>query len=380
MKNFKEKCKSIPLAVNTVALGSMGIASALASLTTNIYKNKNNANLPLSGLYTILAIQIFCILICIFYLIMLCFRYYSLGIKQIKLELLNPEIVGPVAVTLLDFCTLANSFGWIYSTFLKNELKWWFLLSVNVYIFFVIALQIAYFIFFIKKIWSKKESWLGEIYSSWFVPLIGVSITPGYVNNLGDILPLLFWQLEWFIGFGTFIIMYPLVLYKFLFKPHSHPKNIPSMAIYSSPANMLSIGFLSAFDPFRTKNTNMTQNLLNNQVFYDIFVIIMYCWAALSVCLFFAIFVKSMMLHQYSHSWGALTFPSSISATGNALFAYYLFFNSHITIYWTSIAFSVFLLLISFSITIFVNIKYAIEIHKVFWINKKIDACNASIH
>ncbi|WP_027334967.1 SLAC1 family transporter [Mycoplasmopsis felifaucium] len=365
--NIRQKLSKTPLAVNTVALGSMGVCASLTVLSTNIYKNVNNVNLPNFGLWSLLAIHILCISICVFYLTLLTIKYCILGFQQIKTELNDPTTAGPVAVSLLVLCTLDNSFGWIYTNFINNlAIKWWLLLTVNIYLVIVVFFQFAYFILFLKRIWFKKESWKGEIFASWFVPLIGISITPGYVNNLGDILPIMFWQIEWFVGFIVFIIMYPLVLYKFLFHPHAHKRNIPSMAIYSSPANMLSIGFLVAFDPQRYTHESFMTSSLNSEYFYQVFAIIMFTLASLSVCLFLAIFTKSMMLHKYSYSWGSLTFPSSISATGCALYAKYLFFNSHIAIYWTCIAFSVLMLSISFAITLFVNIKYAIVLNKIF--------------
>lgn len=364
---IKEKLSEIPLAVNTVALGTMGISASLTCLTTEVYKSANKMNLPMSGLYSLLGIHIFCICVCIFYLTLLAIKLSIVGFQKFKEDLVNPELTGPLAVTLLDFCTLTNSFGWIYTNFITDsKTQWGLLLSVNIYTVIVVFFQITYFILFIKHIWFKKASWTGEIFASWFVPLIGVSITPGYINNLGDILPALFWQIEWFIGFTTFAIMYPLVLYKFLFQPHTHKKNIPSMAIYASPANMLSIGFLYAFDPHRLDHGYKSQSALNNEIFYQVFAIMMFCWAALSVCLYLIIFAKAMMLPKYSYSWGALTFPSSISATGNALYTHYLFINSHIAIYWTAIAFSVFLLTLSFIITVFVNVKYARELNRIF--------------
>ncbi|MGV2392979.1 UNVERIFIED_CONTAM: hypothetical protein O8I53_08425 [Campylobacter lari] len=85
-----------------------------------------------------------------------------------------------------------------------------------------------------------------------------------------------------------FLFSYPICIYKFLFTPHSHNQNIPTMAIFASPANMLGLGFLISFNPNRE-----IKNFLNNQIFYDVVSIILFLFCALSTLLYFVIYIKS---------------------------------------------------------------------------------------
>ncbi|QGZ97547.1 hypothetical protein GE118_01890 [Mycoplasma sp. NEAQ87857] len=360
--SFWNKIKSIPLALNAVGLGTMGIATTGTFIVTTFFQNNF-----LTLKWYLLALQIFCIAFCIFYVSLIFLRYFSLKITQLKKEIKDPESVGSVGVTLLCLCILSNSFGWIYTNFLPdNQLRYILFIITNIHIFIAISLQLIYLVFFLKNILFKPKYFKNEAYASWFVPLVGLAISVAYINNLDNILPLWYWQSIWWLGFIIFAIMYPLVLYKFLFKPHQDHKNIPSMAIYASPANMLSVGFLVAFDPERYNGT-----IFNYQPFYQIIAIILFCWAALSVCLYLSILIKSLKLHQYSFSWTSLTFPASVSATGTIMFGE-LFFQPHmIYAFYALVIIAIMLFITSLSLVIFVNIKYINKLINIFFKGKQ---------
>ncbi|WLP85429.1 hypothetical protein [Mycoplasma seminis] len=361
MQNIKEKLLATPLGVNGVALGTMGIATTGTFLLDYLKHATKWANM----MYIQLALQVFCMCICVFYVVLTCIRY-SLQPKTIWEEIKVPHVAGMVGVLFLCFCLLGNSLGWILTTFIQDKvLRHYLLILPTIIVVTAVTCQLIYLGFFLKFVLFKKEAWLGEAYASWFVPLVGLAISAAYVDDLGDIMPLYYWQAIWFLGFAIFLIMYPYVFYKFLFKPHSRSSDIPSMAIFASPANMMAVGFLVAFNPHRLEAPlAYSQTIFNNILFFQIISIILFCYGAVSVALYYAILVKSLMLKKYSMSWTSLTFPAAVSATGTIRFAEYFFHNETNAytfegVYWVLFAIGIFLFFTSLALVVFCNIKYA---------------------
>ncbi|MFV8469139.1 hypothetical protein [Mycoplasma sp. MV126] len=358
MKKLRDKLVKTPLGVNGVALGTMGIATTGTFLLSYI---KDNPAINWFGL----ALQILCMSICVFYISLTIIRY-SLQPKVIWEEIKLPHVAGMIGVLFLCFCLLGNSCGWIVSTFVTNNpsLKFKLLIAPSIVVFLAVTCQFIYLGFFLKIVLFKKETFKGEAYASWFVPLVGLAISAAYADNLGDVLPLYYWQGIWFVGFIIFIIMYPFVFYKFLFKPHSKEENIPSMAIFASPANMLAVGFLVSFNPHRNAQYGLEQTVLNDQLFFQVISIILFCFGAVSVALYYAILVKSLILKKYSMTWTSLTFPAAVSATGTIKFDEYFFNNStneytYLGVYYVLFIIGLFLFFTSLALVIFCNIKYA---------------------
>ncbi|MHA3828782.1 SLAC1 family transporter [Mycoplasma sp. HF14] len=367
MKNLREKLIKTPLGVNGVALGTMGIATTGTFLLSYV---NTNPSVNWFGL----ALQILCMSICLFYISLTIIRY-CLQPKVIWDEISKPHVAGMIGVLFLCFCLLGNSTGWIVTTFVTNNpsLKYYLLIAPSIVVFLAVTCQFIYLGFFLKIVLFKKETFKGEAYASWFVPLVGLAISAAYADNLGDVLPLWYWQGIWFVGFVIFIIMYPFVFYKFLFKPHSNQENIPSMAIFASPANMLAVGYLVSFNPHRTDIYGLSQTVLNNQMFFQIISIILFCFGTVSVALYYAILVKSLKLRKYSMTWTSLTFPAAVSATGTIKFAEYFFNNStnkysYSGVYWVLFAFGVFLFLTSLALVLFCNYKYACIMYSIWFI------------
>ncbi|SJZ45673.1 hypothetical protein [Mycoplasmopsis verecunda] len=376
MKNLKEKLLKTPLGVNGVALGTMGIATTGIFILDHFQYSSvvRWIEYGVDLRWFQLALQILCITICLFYISLTCIRY-SLEPRTIYHEMKIPHVAGMIGVLFLCFCLLGNSFGWIFTTFIADkELRYNLLIAPSIIVFIAVTCQFIYLGFFLKIVLFKKETFKGEAYASWFVPLVGLAISAAYSDNLGDVLPLYYWQIVWFVGFAIFIIMYPFVYFKFLFKPHAKEENIPSMAIFASPANMMAVGFLVSFNPHRN-DLGLNMTVFNNAVFYQVISIILFCFGAISVGLYYAILVKSLMMKKYSMTWTSLTFPAAVSATGTIKFAEYFFLKtidsySFEGAYWTLIVIGVFLFLTSLALVIFCNIKYGIIMRKIWFPDK----------
>ncbi|MFV8471808.1 hypothetical protein ACNQ2A_00090 [Mycoplasma sp. 1458C] len=377
---IKEKISATPLGVNGVAVGTMGIANTGTFLLDLLYKqlNLNYFNIR----YVQLTLQIICISICIFYISLTCLRYI-MNKKQIWEELKIPHVAGMVGVLFLSLCILGNSFGWIYANFITDaKTRYILLIGPNILVFTTTLCQICYMILFIKIVLIKKEVMRGEAFASWFVPLIGLGLSTAYANDLGDLIPLYYWQIIWFVAFGMFLVMYPFVFYKFLFKPHSRESDIPSMAIFASPANMLASGFLVSFSPHRGdltvipqiigKSHHLTMTLFNNDAFFQVVTIILFCYGAVSVALYYSILIKSLKLWKYNLSWTSLTFPASISASGTIHFALFYFNEARFdAIRITLITIGLVLFTTSLILTIFVNVKYGKIMYNI-WIKNEL--------
>ncbi|WP_426461392.1 hypothetical protein [Mycoplasma hafezii] len=363
----KEKWNDVPLGINSVALGTMGIATAGTFLSTELYHRITDNPMVLTRLnYFLCALEIFCIVVCCFYLFFVLTKYFILKFKHLPSEFQRPSMVGSVGVTMLCFCVISNSLGWVMTNMISDQqTRYYALIFPNILAFCAVSMQLFYMFFFFKKYIFKKGVIYQKAYASWFVPLVGVGISAAYADNLGDLLPIWYWQAIWFLAFGVFVITYPVFLYRFLFKPHTDEKHIPSMAIYASPANMLGLGFLVAFNPDRNL-AGFTVNALNNVYFYEVVSIILFSWGVVSVVIYGAVYIKSLKLKEHWLAYGALTFPAAVSASGTAFYARYFFLQDFVAAYWTLFVVAVLLFLMSFYIVALLNVKYSKLLFEIF--------------
>ncbi|QGZ97358.1 hypothetical protein GE118_00890 [Mycoplasma sp. NEAQ87857] len=347
---MKARFKEVPLTLNSVALGTIGLAGAADLLIQKI----PNLNEVQAFRFT-LFVYIFCIALALFYMIINAIKhiYYY---KSVKENLKKPNTIGSFGINFLSTLAINNGISWIINKCASDEIKHQLLYIPNLIVILVVIAQFIYSIYFIKNILMKPANWQGEVFTTWFVPLVGISICITHIQNLGNILPLLFFQIIWFWAFAFFIWFFPLVLYKFFFKPHPNSADIPSMAIFASPANLMALGFLVAFDPSSTVKT-----VFNNQIFYNIISVYLFCLSSVGIMIYMVILAKTLRLHRLKMSWSALTFPASISAIGTLKFADLFFHSSNtnfigINEFFTAVA--VVLFTISLCVVAFINIIY----------------------
>ncbi|WP_156954220.1 hypothetical protein [Mycoplasma buteonis] len=360
------KWKNVPLGINSIALGTMGIATSLSFLSTEFFERFFATQTTINNLnYFLLAVYILCIFICLFYLFFVISKYLILKFQHLPDEFNKPTMVGSIGVTLLCLCIISNSIGWIITTFVIDpNTRYYSLIFPNILVFLANVFQLIYMFLFFKKYILGKNWTKEKAYGSWFVPLVGIGISAAYADHLGDVLPIWYWQSIWFLSFLSFLFTSPIFLYRFLFKPHTDTKHIPSMAIYSSPANMLGLGFLVAFNPDRGKE--LQSNFLNNEYCYQVVSIFLFCWSILGVLIYAVIFVKSMKIKNYWFTYGALTFPASVSASGTAYFARYLFLEHFTAIYWFLYIVAIILFFMSLYVVIYLNFKYMKLLTQIF--------------
>ncbi|MBU4692274.1 hypothetical protein KQ875_01520 [Mycoplasma zalophi] len=373
---IKSFLKNVPLSLSGVIAGTMGFAMFIVSFIEH-YAIKSTQNIAFFLLHFNLFIVASCIIIASLYCFLLITKYI-IDKKQFIKDIKNPKTSGSVAIIFLSICIILNAIAWIINHYVSDySLRSNLLIFPSILLLIVVCIQIIFVFIFLKHIIFKKETIYKEAYGSWFVVLIGLTISSGYSNNFGDHISLYFFQILWLMSFVFFIFVFPWVLYKFLFLGHKDDQDIPSMTIIAGPANILIVGFFTSFDPKRNSiihniseklmfydTLNLTVTPLNNESFFNTvspFLIIM---AAFSYILYFIIGLKVITLTKYSQFWAPLTFPGIVVAS--AIFKinnYYFIENSY-----TYIVLTILMLIIFTTaslITLLVNVKHILLLNKL---------------
>ncbi|WP_368486594.1 TDT family transporter [Spiroplasma sp. DGKH1] len=110
-----------------------------------------------------------------------------------------------------------------------------------IYIGFFVVFQIYHF---------KWENYL----ASWFVPPIGIVVACVMSKNVGANISVNFAdgmhqlsQFCWYLGLAFYIIMLPLMIYKYSFTSHLEHQKIAAYGIMAAPPNLLLAGYFSTF-------------------------------------------------------------------------------------------------------------------------------------
>lgn len=342
----------IPLALSGYALGLGGLGGAIINFISE-FNNSSNSSILLTietVIYTLLTLYSFIILIIVMSRFIYCFNL-------LKSELKTPNKSGFIATAFMCICQLGGYIGWMFTNYIPNdfEAKFYLFIVPNVIVLVSLMLHFIFLYYFFKYIFIPHNYSNDEIFASWFVPLIGIVICVTCFNNLGNLIPVLFYQTLWFIGLFLYFWVWPVVIYKFLFLPHSSENDKPSMGIFTAPANLLSVGFLDAFNP-----NNKFKSVLNNEMLFRALGSFMIFFVATSIVIMLAVLVYSYKKQGFSILWTSFTFPTAVAATSLFKFAHNFFIGegSIIATHYLFFSLATILLIISLTIITCLNVPH----------------------
>ncbi|ADV34819.1 hypothetical protein MBIO_0617 [Mycoplasmopsis fermentans PG18] len=354
---FKNKLEKVPLGLGGLALGISGLAGAYNG-AFNEFKNSSNGKLINN---VSIGIQAFWMLIAFALAFIVCLRFIKAR-HVFNKEAKAPNTAAFIPTLLMTFISIFTFIASILNTYLEaSEAKKWLYIPL-VFSFIAFILQIAYLITFIVLIIVQHDFKYDEAFASWFIPTVGFVILTFGANNYQNIIPLLFYQILWFIGLLFCFLIFILVAFKVAFVGHKNHQDIPSLAIFCAPAMVLSFAFLTLFDP---KNPNA--NILNNYVILYTFTGILFLFILVGWAAYFYSLAISIKSKKFYFTWACFTFPIEISST--ALFKYaQVVFTKDLNVY-VHFAFIILAILFLIFATVIINYvfyKYVVGLHKIF--------------
>ncbi|WP_426461080.1 hypothetical protein [Mycoplasma hafezii] len=363
MKTLKEKLSDIPLGLSGLSLGTVGLGGALSAFASQFSNLKNSQT---GILETQLIVQVITVFLCLIYCVLVSLKF-ALNHKQFLLDLKTPNASGFVPTLFMSICCIANFIGWTIAKY--GDASSYLMLIPNILMQIGFLGQLICLGFFFKHVFLKHDYKEDEAFASWFVPLVGIGICCGFTENLGNLIPIMYYQIIWIVAFAFYLYIMPVVLYKFLFKPHKDMKDIPSMLIFAAPPNLLSVGLLTSFNP-NILSKGITPSVLNNESLYQILGFLMLLCCAVGVALFLCITRKVLKQSKFLFSWSCLTFPCAITTTSIFKYAQYFFVSTRVTNFaafsYTLTTLGVIFLLLATAIIAYVNWKYIKHIFMVF--------------
>ncbi|MBW0599950.1 hypothetical protein MADP12_00591 [Mycoplasma anatis] len=342
----------MPLSLCGYALGISGLGGALIYFI-NEFKNSTNSQTLLTIqtiIYTLLILYSFAIWIIVLLRFWYCF-------ELLKSELKTPNKSGFIAATFMCMCQFSGYIGWMFTNYILDDfsLKYYLFLIPNTIMLISLLLHLTFLFYFFKHIFLPHNYRDDEIYASWFIALIGMVISVTCFNNLGNLIPVFFFQILWLFGLSIYLWVWPVVLYKFLFLPHKDENDKPSMGIIASPANLLCTGYLDVFNP-----GNKFTSILNNAIFYKFLGMFMLFFVATSIIIMFAVLVYSLKKHKFIILFTSFSFPSGIAATSILKFSqnYFVASGELVAIHYLFFVLGTILLLISLIVIICLNVPH----------------------
>ena len=303
MKNLKIKHRTqhLPLAFTGLSLGLGGLGNCLALLCS-----QNGYNATWISYITI-SIVILIILV-------------MLARNIMHPKILNAELNEPLSVTLVPtFSMSLMLIGAFIASFSKIKTSGYQIVGSIVMILAILiqCILIVYFFRSIVKNHIKAKN--NPAYGSYFVPTVGL-ITACTVATKFTLLPALFFQIIWFIGFTFYIISFPFVTYAILFKAKADVSKFPTIAIWFAPTNLTPAGFIVSF-LFNNHDAYYSQQFLNS-----IFLLTTMCGFVFSIILYMYVF-NIFISHKFQPIFCSMTFPCAIGATSMINAAKYLHVN-----------------------------------------------------
>lgn len=164
-----------------------------------------------------------------------------------------------------------------------------------------VAMHVVLILWFTRKFLLKLN--IKQVFPSWFIVYVGsaaASVTaPVFrMENAG--------QAAFWFGFGAYIMLLPVILYRVAVVRQMPEQTLPTLAIFSAPASLLLTGYMNSFG---TKNFSIVLFLL-----------------ALSVIMYIAVMamMPKLLRLRFCPSYSGFTFPLVISATAVKLACGYL--------------------------------------------------------
>lgn len=267
--DFKNKFENLPIALAGISLGFMSIATSLTEF--NIIWVRHIAVL-------------FSVLCLLFLLIKLC-----LYPKKVFYEIKNPTI------------------GAIYPTvFMTLMLISVYLVKINLEIartLWLISIILHFIIFIIFGINMIKDFNIKNMIPSWFIPTIGIGLAAvtSKPMNMPNISKLIFYySLVWFI------ILFPIMIYRILFKEKINGVKEFTLMIMLAPSNICLAGYFAVSDK-------------PNFIFITILASISY------IALIYGYAILPKFIKQaFTPACAPITFPLGISVVASQRFVNYM--------------------------------------------------------
>ncbi|WP_283272689.1 exfoliative toxin A/B [Spiroplasma sp. SV19] len=231
IKNFYLKIANRPLALSGAALGTATMGNAWGMFQeTNIGFSFNCWWLK----YITIS---FAMLIVILILLKYIFSPKTL-IKEFK----DPTLSNFIP-TILMTCFVISGFYGEHNIRMLQLVIWVSCVVIHlVYIVLFCVFHIYYF---------KWENFI----ASWFVPPIGIVVACVMSKDVGTNISTEFAssihqlsQFCWYLGFAFYVVMLPLMIYKYSFTNHLLHKKIAAYGIMAAPPNLLLAGYFSTFN------------------------------------------------------------------------------------------------------------------------------------
>ena len=288
----------LPVAFTGLALGIGGLGNCILQLgAINGYNSK---------WITIISVSIVCI-----FLIMMLIKNIAHP-KVLKSELEDPLLVSLLPTFSMSLMIVAGFIGmWNKSSKTSpNQI------AAAVVMCLAVAIQFVLIGFFIKSfIKNHIKSKNQHMYGTYFVPIVGLITACTVAGNVIS-LPNIFFQVIWFIGYGTFVLTLPVVTYSLLFKEQKvSAAQFPSIAVWFAPANLSCAGFLQVFMLYGKQTS-----LYPSAFLYTIFiltVLVGFCTSLLLYLFIFRIFMLRWKNHvkDFAPILCSLSFPCAIGST-----------------------------------------------------------------
>ncbi|MGL4343244.1 MAG: hypothetical protein ACRCRZ_01605 [Metamycoplasmataceae bacterium] len=368
--NFLEKLKDIPIGITGLGTGLAGIGALWTIFLQEITHEKNS-------LAIISIIQYICIFFTILFLFLILLR--NTKHKKIVKEELNHPILASFVPTISMSGSMIGGFIASISKIIGWELEINFLTIIGAIIVYLSVLShIVFFVFFIMNILRKHNIKKDNLYASWVIPSVGMTISCTVSCYFPDeIIPIYFFQSIWFFGLVSYIIILPYMSYKLIFHRSNDIKTLPTMGVFAAPPNLLMVGFLISFI---RKNENSIYETTAN--YYDInfvnnIVIVLGFFSFLATIIVYLLLVKIFQIN-FNPAYASLTFPLAISARSKLNISLYLETLTQNNIYMNNLYFITRIITyieiaISSVIIIYVLIRYLMLIFNIYFDkNKKI--------
>lgn len=191
---------------------------------------------------------------------------------------INSSVAATFPMSLMILCTF------IIDEFSYFAMVLWFM---------GIIIQIAIITLFSYFLVIKKFDF-NNVMPSWFVTYVGigiVSVTSLKMNHL------LMGKLVIGFSFLMFLILFPIMIYRVFHYEKLGDNLIPSLCIFVAPSSLILTGFLNSFTT------------------YSYFLIIFLFTVSTIVFSIILLYVPKIIKNKFYPSFGALTFPFSITAT-----------------------------------------------------------------
>ncbi|AGM26137.1 exfoliative toxin A/B [Spiroplasma syrphidicola EA-1] len=227
---FYRNTSKRPLALSGAALGTATMGNAWGMF--------NETDLVFSfGLSWLKYITIsFAMLV----VILMLFKYFFAP-KDFIYDFKHPTLSNFIPTILMTCFVISGFYGQVNLPMV--QLIIW-LSCISLHLIYIICFTIYHVIHF---------SWKNYL-ASWFVPPIGIVVACVMSKGVGANISLEFSQgihqlsqFCWYLGLGYYVVMLPLMIYKYSFTTHLEHNNLPAYGIMAAPPNLLLAGYLSTF-------------------------------------------------------------------------------------------------------------------------------------